>query len=842
MTQFELLPDLVTHFRLYADHVGLDLEEFEIEEVLVPWLEKIQAPATTRGLGRILNTLNDWSHDTAVKERLEHIFGLPDWFMPALGFSIKVTDPKREADFLDPKMGSGWCEETPFYAWLFRTSQYNNSAKAREMQLIFVEHYFKTLVDLIDPELSTGSRTREQEVCSAARLVFDAKNQDFQGLLRYLVQEAFSCPEKLAQQIETYCKYKNTRLEQKNSNYLRSFVHFLLGDWVGGRHRNRAHRFNKMIARRYNRTRKSVIQGNDTSLQEILPFLPDELDKEGVQRDDFYPQQIFIELDGECTLERDPKELPAVERIFDPVLIRKKSIDITHKVRRGQNVSLQNTELLKAGDLARIIHFLQRPVSSDYQSMALVFWAMLLIGKPPAELAQLYVFDDLKNMTSGLYLDPEGLGWWSFPITYSAKPRLGDENRGLIATCNHVFTSCPSFFVQLLRRHYRGGLAPLLPVGLTTEKLAKRLKKYSDHLPSGNRVSLEKLYSFTDRFCFAMESIDPVVLDFSYQLALSRTRVSRSYACLDDELRVRSLGRLWTDITQFVRSADPDIECPALFEPRQWLQPQQLGSTFTPSQASCCALVTHLRQLLNELAPSVTCPLAEVIDYHNAYAAYTAFLLMFATGYRAVHNPLPSLALHLRAYRLLGISDKDDSDFTHARLVCMPELLERQLSYYTEHLKMLAELLRCREPKLADTVDHLLMVDEQLLSLGLSDAARWYQAVRNSRRELGPLFHFKSVYRQWHAINLFPKALSGFLPDHLTLPTNAGRHWMKSQLIQRNVDPELIDWQMGHWMTGQAPLGYYSALSHVEVSRYLAPILDEMLKEVGWQPLPSLIS
>ena len=65
---------------------------------------------------------------------------------------------------------------------------------------------------------------------------------------------------------------------------------------------------------------------------------------------------------------------------------------------------------------------------------------------------------------------------------------------------------------------------------------------------------------------------------------------------------------------------------------------------------------------------------------------------------------------------------------------------------------------------------------------------------------------------------------------------------MKSRLLMRRVDPELIDWQMGHWMTGQAPLAYYSALSHVEVSRLLAPILDEMLQEVGWLALPSLIT
>ena len=840
MIQFELLPELIAHFRLYSDHVWLDLEEFEIEEVLVPWLEKIQAPASLRGLGRVCHALHRLSQDAVVKQRLEHIFGVPDWFLPGLGFSISFSDPKREAEFLNIKMGSGWCEDAPFYAWLFRLTNYNKNPIAVELQLVFLEHYFKTLVELNDPQLSAGSKTREQEVCSATRLVFDDRNQDFKTLLNHLVPTDLDSVKKLAFQVELFCKNQQIRIETKNRNYLRAYVHFLLGNWGVGRHRGRQG-LTRMIARRYNKTQTSLIQGQDASIQEILPSLPYELDKDGVDGDDFYPQQLYVSLDSDCTEERDAKELSAVERIFDPVLIRNKSIDVTHKVRRGQNVALQNTELLKSGDLARFIGFLQRSVTKEHQLMALAYWSMLLIGKSPADLANLFVFDDLRMLRAGLYVDPDGYGWWCFPINYSAKPRLDDEKRGLIVTSDHAFTPCPSFYMELLRKHYGGGFVPLIASDITTASLAKRLKKYSDHLPSGQRVSLDKLYSFIDRFCFATGSIDPVVLDFSYHLALSRTRVTRSYVCIDDQHRLSALNKLWCDITQYARSADPSLQCPTFFEPRPWHQRQHLGSTFTPSQAACIALVSHLRTSLNESAPSGTYPLPQVIQYHNAYAAYTAFLLMFATGYRAVHNPLPSLALHLRTYRLLGISDKDDADFTHARLVCMPELLDRQLRHYNRHLQMLAQMLRCRVPTLAATVDGLLTMDEQLLSLGIADTSQWYKTVRNSRRELGPLFHFKSVNRQWQAVNLFPKALSDFLPLELRLPSNAGRHWMKSQLIQRSVDPELIDWQMGHWMTGQAPLGYYSALSHVEVSRYLAPILDEMLQEVGWEALPSKI-
>ena len=126
-----------------------------------------------------------------------------------------------------------------------------------------------------------------------------------------------------------------------------------------------------------------------------------------------------------------------------------------------------------------------------------------------------------------------------------------------------------------------------------------------------------------------MGTVDPVVLDFSYQLALSRTRVSRSYACLEDEQRVGTLHRLWLEISQYIRAADPTIDCPTLFEVRYWHEPMVVGSTFTPSQDTCRALVRHLLGWVDQSQPFLTFPLEDIIRYHNAYVAYTTYLLMF---------------------------------------------------------------------------------------------------------------------------------------------------------------------------------------------------------------------
>ena len=72
---------------------------------------------------------------------------------------------------------------------------------------------YEWLVELTDPAFSTNSQTREQQVCAAGRLVFDAKNQDFQGLIAHLTLDDLSCIKRLALRIESYCKDENNKIE-----------------------------------------------------------------------------------------------------------------------------------------------------------------------------------------------------------------------------------------------------------------------------------------------------------------------------------------------------------------------------------------------------------------------------------------------------------------------------------------------------------------------------------------------------------------------------------------------------------------------------------------------------
>ena len=838
----EILSD---YFFNYTKLHQPDIERYEIEDFLDEWLDRIQAPKDARGIMLVLKNINEYTKDAAIKYRLQKIYSFPDWFIPALKYAHQIDDKVLVKTVVNSHMANGWCEKNPFYAWIFSIFNYLSNKKSRLFQILFIELYYARRTLLLDDTLSTSSQTREQEVCSAARLLFLSSNMDMDKFVQQLDIHLLTQPMKLAYHIDSYCKETSPHIEQRNVNYLRSLMHFLLEDWTPFGHRSRISRFKRRIERRYNKTRSAPIQGNDNQLLEILPALPEQISTDGLEPDDMCPVQDFALEDSHCEIKRDKRETTAAARVVDPRMQRRKAIDVTGKVRRGQNVVLQNTELLKGSELARFIHYLQKNGKrSDHASneMVLICWLMLLLGKTFEDITDLSVFDDLKDLTQGLYLDENGNGWWCFPVAYSAKPNLDDIAKGLTQTQSFVFTPCPDFVLALIRAYYTSGLQPLLSKTITAEMLQQQLKKYSNKLIEGGRVSIDKLSNFMQRYCFASGCIDPVVLDFSYRLALTQTRVSRSYACLSDEVRQDALLRLWQAVEVDIKAADPDVVLPQLFVPRAWVHEQSVGSTFTPSSDTCRLLQSDLWSRLEKSKPGRAYPYDSVMAYHNRYVLYTTYLLMYATGYRAVHNPFPSLTLHLKTYGLLAISDKDDSDFTHARLVCVPPILSVQLSHYEEHLRSLAEYIRYRTPELSKTIDNLFRQDEIMLRLHPTEVADWYKKVKNSRTVLGPLFIFRKQNGQWVPFNISPKDLINDQPPNMQLPANAGRHWLKSQLIERKVDPEWIDWQMGHWMTGQAPLAYYSAFNHVEISSLMGEIIDELLRDIGWKSIPSVLT
>ncbi len=130
----------------------------------------------------------------------------------------------------------------------------------------------------------------------------------------------------------------------------------------------------------------------------------------------------------------------------------------------------------------------------------------------------------------------------------------------------------------------------------------------------------------------------------------------------------------------------------------------------------------------------------------------------------------------------------------------------------------------------------------QLLDLKQAEERKsWFLSIKNSRGNDGLFFLFiddKDDRSFYQTKNAGPRLLR----DCIDLPLNFGRHYIRRYLQMADIHQELIKFQLGHWVTGETPLEKCSSLIHSEAIEQLCPVLNDMLIEIGWNALPSLIT
>jgi len=108
-----------------------------------------------------------------------------------------------------------------------------------------------------------------------------------------------------------------------------------------------------------------------------------------------------------------------------------------------------------------------------------------------------------------------------------------------------------------------------------------------------------------------------------------------------------------------------------------------IGSALVPQKTVVKKIVTDLQTRLKQ---QKTSSLSDIIHYHQTYTLYTMVFLSYATGYRGVHDLLPSWRLISLDDKWLAISDKDDQDASHTRLCFLAPFIRKQLQNYQNHL------------------------------------------------------------------------------------------------------------------------------------------------------------
>jgi hypothetical protein len=241
-----------------------------------------------------------------------------------------------------------------------------------------------------------------------------------------------------------------------------------------------------------------------------------------------------------------------------------------------------------------------------------------------------------------------------------------------------------------------------------------------------------------------------------------------------------------------------------------------VGSRFVPRQQTIVKFIKDTRDRINNAREKIETVKQLPVEFHNDITVYTVMMLGFATGYRAVHDPLLQEAEFDRTTGFAVISDKDGDDFYNSRIVWLPGFCLKQLDYYNEHLALL-------QKKLFHYNQELFFKVRQKSVTG-----------RQSNRYNPSLFILEE---NCNDLSLQPKTLQLLITNaKYFLPVNSNRHYLRTNLLALGCPIEVINALMGHWIRGIEPWGRYSGLSPLVYREELIKHLVPLLEEDGWGP------
>jgi len=806
-----------------------------VEEDWTKFLHRIAAPVNLAGLYYVNDVMRDFQKFPALFQRLSNVLQFEEYIASSLEYELRLEKIDQK-EYRRTRIAHGWCADYPIYTLLFSYNTYEQTSDAKWLLVLFLEHFFKTQNILHDPALQPKSISRAELVCRAFRMLMNRSNRDFSAEMLQINFESATAKD-IAEQFELILETFSGVMAGKQ--YQQTLVRFFNTNWAVPTTRIRTPLGPPSPWKKVTKIWTQPIAGASSDIHSLVLPTDVVISSEGHIQDDQYLTQTIVLADADEESTRHPAALLSEKIAFDKERKKARVLDITQKVRIAQNATLNNINLLSATRIRNLVTIIKKwNLSESKRNESIALFCSFTLGKSISEVYDLKVFFTLTEMDQGLYIDNNNQGWWYFSNTNLTQFKSSISEKLLQASEKWVITPAPHFITDcFVSRRLDGKSASFFQNVTLIElraSLERKLKKYSDWSGDGN-ISLKSIAHFVSRFIASTNQIDPVIFDFSYHNLTYSCRVSRSYVNLADGQRMTMLGKYWNSVNDYALNTDL---AHFFFVPKNHtpLVSTRVGSKFVVNNQGHLQLVEYLKSELEKYKPNPTKSLQSIIEYHNAYARYTTWLLNFAVGYRSVHNPLPTLSMHLEYCKLMVISDKDDSDLTNTRLVAVADVLSSQIQNYKAHLFRVAELLRLFFPFTSTELDAFVIVEKTLQNQAPRDVKKWFKTIKNSREQLGPLFVFSTDMK---CKNISPKILSDSLPSILQLPSNTGRHWLKTLLMEESMSPELINWQMGHWDAGQAPLDPQSSFNVVSASQCIGRVIHSNLVKAGWSACKS---
>ncbi|OLQ90126.1 hypothetical protein BIY22_03735 [Vibrio panuliri] len=796
------------------------------ETKLALFLDKIECPESFRGLFHVVSYLEQLSN--SYPKMFERTFGIKGDILK----NFSALNEEYWATYSLERVAKGWMSHRPIYALILKLAEFNNHLYG-QAGLIFLDHFFCN-------EVTIKNESREESAVRAFRLFVTDRNSNQSTLIA-------NQPVLIAEQLQQH-RFELVRENPRNhtlEGYIRELEHFYRLDWKPRVSLRRS--IGAKLRGAYSRKKIERIEGS-TDLY-TLALNKQKINKfnleNGLDSSEDIPPLTIVKQIPEVTTK--PKhELPDVATIRDLDKDKQRRYAIQKGVNKSHNISPNATSLLQPHELFYLTESLAKYRTKSIMGMPTeyiqrVIFLTLFLGIDIDQIKELQILDSPDGEGYGFLFD-DSKWYLKVHMVLTAKIAGHRNNASLLKVKPFTLIQLPLFFISYLK-------LDTLNAGDRIFKLkgeALVLKAVQQYLKSVNeryhiQISYKSIRYFLANKIASDAVIDPVIVECLSGKSNYYTRSMRHYIWRSDNENTRHVYELWNSIRVDIEKFKPSNLIPAFNIFTQKISPFTLGvgSQFTPTMKSIQLLVGYLSDKLQSVSAfESTKNIEMLIQYHNNFTLYTAYMLLNATGYRAVHNPLPVMSLFLLRYNALCISDKDAQKcFAHSRIVAVPDVLKKQLVNYLGHLNSMGNLLGGL--KVADSksmfwhssLSPLLPLDSKGSKLD------WFFSAKHSRSNDGLLTFYD--LKMGSSKNISPKTLSEAVPKELRLPINYGRHYVRRFLVQSGVSLELVNFQLGHWVNGELPLSNFSTFKHSAAINELNEHLDSMMIELGWKDIPS---
>jgi len=794
-----------------------DLNQIEDKTKLIKRLFKsINAPENLQGLSPVVKELKLCF--VLLPVDFEKITGLTLSDLSIFEYALKLSDTLV---INSSKYAKNWMSDRPVYSLILSS---HNKSKPIHYQIV-VAHFLSRYLDN-----------------------FDYFNRDEN--LKYLIDEARALRLSIAKDCfsnlpiwSDMAGFLNTLAEEK----MKATVRTLFKSYF-----TQIENFFKED-RKQHKTRVATFENfKNYRVENVIEDIPEGIDD--IEVKNFYLEGAGADKNG-VVLTDCFNELPLTEVIEQNVshikrhpyssnnkqAKRFKAAAVSCKVAKHRNKTLLSSSLIQPHQLFYLFDELIT-ISPSNNSLiqnvpvsliALTIWLSIYLGKS---------VNDILNFTIGSDIDSSGINiidkefYFNFGVNSNVK--YFNENREL--SCQ---LRVPKHWCSFIRTFHNSSLKDgesLIPhkyqhtLIQAVENLLNRISKRH-----GMSITPETLQHLLVRLGSSNSIIDLTAFDFAFDIDSKNTRVKRHYICFEKESDIANkINDAWRWIESNIGLFSAKFSFPDDFfttEGRSFSKP--VGSPFAPEQRNVQKLVKELQRKVTQGSKfEIKTKINSLVNYHNNYVTYISFMLLYSTGYRAIYDPLPDLDSINNRHQLIIITDKDYVDRISTRTIPITDIFLKQIGLYKKHITALVPLLIAIEPQIASSIYKALKSTKNIRVDNNIDA------IKNLNVEHGPLFILKFN----KAGEIYTKRIEpGWLSQQtepFELATNAGRHFLRSQLSKMVTNNELLDFFMGHASYGESSQEVKSSFNIQAASKELKPHLELIMEQCLWQTIPSIIS